>query len=163
MILFLFLFLFFFLPSRIMSKCTLATLHLQDFTLGDPLWYLEPPTIPLRPQDVLTHVQPIEMMSHLPLGPSKAPLISRPAPLPRTETGGKATKTTTNTIYLISSTSFPSILLAVEDPPDLSQHHLRDGGDICKTSFGFIPFHLNHSVESGLPIKDRIPSPCLTN
>ena len=76
------LFLFFFLPSRIVSKSTLATLHLQDFTLGNPLWYLEPPTVPLRPQDVLTHVHPIEMMLHLPPSPSKTPPISRPAPLP---------------------------------------------------------------------------------
>ena len=58
MILFLFLFLFpfIFLPSRIVSKSTLATLHLQDFTLGDPLQYLQPPTLPLRPQDMFTHV-----------------------------------------------------------------------------------------------------------
>ena len=43
------LFLFVFLPSRIVSKSTLETLCLQDFTLGDPLWYLKPPTLPLRP------------------------------------------------------------------------------------------------------------------
>ena len=154
MILFLFLFLFFFLLSRIVSKSTLATVHLQDFTLGDPLWYLEPPTLPLRPQDVLTHVHPIEMMLHLPPSPSETPLVSRPAPLPPTETGGKATKTTTNTIYMISSTSFPSVSSAIEDPPNLFWHQLCDDGDICKTSFGFTPFPLNHSMELVLPIKD---------
>ena len=157
------LFLFFFLPSRIVSKCTLETLHLQYFTLGDPLWYLEPPTLPLRPRYVFTHVHPIEMMLHLPTGPSKTPPISRPAPLPPIETGGEATKTTTNTIYMISSTSFPSISSDVEDPPNLSRHHLHDGGDICKTAFGFTPFHLNHNVESNLPIKDHILSSHLAN
>ena len=116
--------------------------------MGYPVWYLETPTLPLRP-----HQQPIEMMLHLPLGPSKTPLVSRTAPLSPTKTGGKATKTTTNTIYMISSTSFPSVSSAVEDPPDLSRHHLRDDRDICKTSFGFTPFPLNHSVESVLPIK----------
>ena len=129
--------------------------------MGFPVWYLEPPTLPPRPQDVLTHVHPIEMMLHLPLGPSKTPPISSIAPLPPTETGGKATKTTTNTIYMISSTSSPSILSAVEDPPNLSRHHLRDDIDICKTTFCFTPFHLNHSVESFLPIKDQILSPFL--
>ena len=114
------LFLFLFLPFKIISKSILETRNLQDFTLGDPMWYLKPPTLPLRPQDVLTHVHPIDIMLHLPLGPSKTPLVSRPAPLPPTETGGKATKTTTNTIYMISSTSFPSISSAMEDPLDLS-------------------------------------------
>ena len=112
---------------------------------------------------MLTHVQPIEMILHLPLGPSKNPPISMPTPLPPTETGGKATKTTTSTIYMISSTSCPSISLSVEVPPDLYRHHLHDDGDICKTAFSFTPFPLNHSVESVLPIKDQIPSPCLTN
>ena len=165
MILFLFLFLFpfLFLPSGIMSKSIMVTHNLQDFTLGDPMWYLEPPTLPLRPQDVLTHVRPIETMWHLPLGPSNTPPISRPAPLPPTETGGKATKTTTNTIYMISSTSFPSISSAVEDPPDLPQHHLCDDEDICKTTSGFTPFPLNLSVESVLSIKDQILSPFLAN
>ena len=119
------LFLFLFLPSGILSKSILETHNLQDFTLGVPVWYLEPPTVPMRPQDVLPHVQPIEMMLHLPPGPSKTPLVSRPTPLPPTETGGKATKTTANTIYLISSTSFPSISSDVEDPPDLSRHLTR--------------------------------------
>ena len=150
----LFILLFFFLPSRIVSKSTLATLHLQDFTLGNPLWYLEPPTIPLRPQDVLTHVQLIEMMLHLPLGPPKTPPISRLAPFPPTETGRKANKATNNTIYMISSTSFPSVSSAMEDPPDLSWHHLCDDREIYKNSFGFTPFPLNHSMESVLPIKD---------
>ena len=127
------------------------------------MWYLEPPNLPLRPQDVLTLVQPIEMMLHLPLGPSKTPLISRPAPLPPTEIGGKATKTITNTIYMISSTIFPSVSSAVENPPDLSRHHLRDDEEIYKTTFGFTPFHLNHSMELVLPIKDQIPSPRLAN
>ena len=138
----LFLFLFLFLPFGIVRMYVLATRNLQDFTLGDSVWYLEPPTIPLRPQDVLTYVQPIEMMLHFPLGPSKTPLVSRPAPLPPTETGGKATKDTTNIIYLISSTSFPSISSLVENPPDLSQHHLHDDGEICKTTSLFTPFPL---------------------
>ena len=125
------------------------------------MWYLEPPTIPLRPQDVLTHVWLIEMMLHLPPGPSNTPPVSRLAPLPPTETGGKATKTTNNAIYMISSTSCPSVSSTVEDPPNLSRHHLRDDGEICKTAFGFTPFHLNHSVELVLPIKDQILSPCL--
>ena len=127
------------------------------------MWYREPTTISLRPQDVLTHVQPIEMMLHLPPSPSKTHLVFRPAPLPPTETGGKATKTTTNTIYMISSTSFPSISSAVEDPPDLPQHHLCNDREICKTAFGFTPSHLNHSMESILPIKYQIPSPRLAN
>ena len=127
------------------------------------MWYLEPTTISLRPQDVLTHVQPIEMILHLPPGPSKTPLVSMPAPLPPTKTRGKATKTTTNTIYMIASTSFPSISFTMEDPPNLSQHHLSDDGEIYKTSSIFIPFPLSHSVESVLPIKYKIPSPCLTN
>ena len=127
------------------------------------MWYLEPPTIPLRPQDVLTHVQPIEMILHLPPGPSKTPPVSMPAPLPPTKTRGKATKTTSNTIYMVSSTSFPFVLSVVEDPPDRSHHHLRDNGYICKTAFGFTPFHLKHSVESFLPIKYYISSSCLNN
>ena len=129
--------------------------------MGFPAWYLELPTLPLRPQDVLTHVHPIEMMLHLPPVPSKNPPISRHAPVPPTETGGKATKTTTNTIYIISSTSFPSISSAMEDPPDLSRHHLRDDGEICKTTSGFTPFPLNHSVELVLPIKTRFRHPTL--
>ena len=127
------------------------------------MWYLEPPTLPLRPQDVLTLVRPIEMVSHLPPGPSKTYPVSRPAPLPPTETGGKATKTTTNTIYMISSTSCPSVSSVVEDPLDLSQHHLRDDGEICKTASNFTPFPLNHSVESVLPTKDQISSSRLAN
>ena len=125
------------------------------------MWYLEPPTVPLRPQDVLTPIHPIEMMLHLPPGPSKTPPVSRTAPLPPTETGGKATKITTNTIYMIASTSFPSVSSAMEDPPILSRHHLRNDGDICKTTLGFTQFPLNHSVELVLPIKDQILSPCL--
>ena len=94
----------------------------------------------------------------------QTPPISRPSPLPPTETGGKATKTTTNTIYMIYSTSFPFVSLAVEDPPDLSWHHLHDDREICKTTSYFItPFPLNQSVESTLPIKYHIPSPCLSN
>ena len=112
---------------------------------------------------MLTHVHPIEIMLHLPPGPSKNPPISRPAPLPPTDTRGNATKITTNTIYMITSTSFPSISSAVEDPPDLSRHHLRDDRDICKTTFGFTPSPLNHSVESVLPIKYQISSPHLAN
>ena len=127
------------------------------------MWYLKPPTLPLRPQDVLTHVQPIDIMLHLPPGPSKIPLISRPAPLPPTKTGGKATKTITNTIYMISSTSFHFVSSVVEDQPNISQHHLRDDGEICKTAFGFTPFPLNHGVESVLPIEGQISSPHLTN
>ena len=90
-----------------LSKSISATHNLQDFTLGDPVWYIEPPTLPLRPQDVLTHVHPIERMLHLPPGPSRTPPISSLAPLPPIETGGKATKATTNTIYMIASTSHP--------------------------------------------------------
>ena len=116
------------------------------------MWYLEPPTLPLRPQDVLTHVHPIEMMLHLPPSPSKTPPISRPTPLPPTKIGAKATKTTTNTIYVISSTSLPSVSSLVENPPDLSRHHLRNDREICKTSFDFTPFPLNHSMELVLPI-----------
>ena len=69
----------------------------------------------------------------------------------------------TNTIYMISSTNFPSISSAVEDPPDLPWHHLRDDRYICNTTFGSTPFHLNHNMESVLPIKDQIPSPRLAN
>ena len=154
MIFFLFLFLFLFLPFGIVSKYVLETHNLQDFTLGVPVWYLEPPTLPLRPQDVLTHVQPIEMMLHLPLGPSNTPPISRHAPLYPIETGGKDTKTTTNSIYMIASTSHPSVSSNMEDPPDLPQHHLRDDRDICKATFNFTPLPLNHSVELFLSIKD---------
>ena len=112
---------------------------------------------------MLTHVHPIEMMLQLTLGPSKTLLVSRPATLPPTETGGKDTKATTNTIYMISRTSFPFISLLVEDPPNLSPHHLRNDRDTCKTSSGFTPFPLNHSVESVLPIKYQILSPHLAN
>ena len=112
---------------------------------------------------MLTHVHPIEMMLHLPPGPSKTPLVSRPAPLPLIETRGKATKTTTNTIYMTSSTSFPSVSSAVEYPPDLSWHHLHDDGDICKNAFSFNLFPLNHSVESIIPIKEHISSSLLDN
>ena len=56
---------------------------------------------------------------------------------------------------------FPSS--AVEDPPNLSWHHLRDDGEICNIASGFTPFPLNHSMESILPIKDQIPSPRLAN
>ena len=49
MILFLFLFLFLFLPSTIVSKSVLPIHNLQDFTLGDPMWYLEPRTLPIMP------------------------------------------------------------------------------------------------------------------
>ena len=146
-----------------MSKSVLSTCNLQDFTLGVHVWYLEPPTLPLRPQDVLTPVQPFEMMLHLPPGPSKTLPVSNPAPLPPTETGGKATKTTTNTIYMISSTSCPSVSLAMEDPLGIPQHHLCDDREICKTTFGFTPFPLNHSMESVLPIKDQISSSHLAN
>ena len=127
------------------------------------MWYLEPPTIPLRPQYVLTHVQRIEMMLHLPPGPSKNPFVSIHAPLTPIETRVKATKTTTNTIYVISSTSRPSVSSLVENPPDLSRHHLRNDREICKNAFDFTPFPLNHSMESVLPIKDQIPSPHLAN
>ena len=51
----------------------------------------------------------------------------------------------------------------MEDPPDLSWHHLHDDGDICKTTFGFTPFPLNHSVELVLHIKDQILSSRLAN
>ena len=158
----LFLFLFLFLPFDIMSKSILETHNLQDFTLGDHVWYLKPPTLPLRPQDVFTHVQPIDIMLHLPPGPSKTPLVSMPAPLPPTKTRGKATKTTTNTIYMVSSTSCPSVSSVMEYPPDLSRCHLRNDGEICKTTFSFTPFPLNHSVESILSIKkpDFVTQPC---
>ena len=112
---------------------------------------------------MLTHVQSIEMMLHLPPGPSKTRLVSRPTPFPPTETRGKETKATTNTIFMISSTSFPFASSIVEDPPNLSWNHLHDDEEICKTASGFTPFHLNHSVESVLPIKDQIPSPRLSN
>ena len=88
--------------------------------MGFHMWYLEPPTLPLRPPNLLTLVQPIEMMLHLPPGPSKTPPVSSPGPLTPTNTGGKATKTTTNTIYMVSSTSCSSISSVMEDPPDLS-------------------------------------------
>ena len=64
---------------------------------------------------------------------------------------------------MIARTSHPSISSAVEDPPDLSPHHLRDDGEIRKTTSDFTPFPLNHSVESILPIKDQILSPRLAN
>ena len=105
----------------------------------------------------------METMFHLPLGPSKTPPISSIAPFTPTKTGDKATKTTTNTIYMIASTSFPSVSSSVEDPPDLPQHHLRDDEEICKTTSGFTPFPLNHSMELVLPIKDQITSRHLAN
>ena len=64
---------------------------------------------------------------------------------------------------MVSSTSYPSVISAVEDPPDLSWHHLHDYGEICNTTFGFTPFPLNHSMESVLPIKDQILSSRLAN
>ena len=38
-----------------------------------------------------------------------------------------------------------------------------DDGDIGKTTSGFTPLPLNHSMESFIPIKDQIPSPRLAN
>ena len=102
-------------------------------------------------------------MLRLPLAPSKTLLISRTVPLPPIETRGKATKATTNTIYIISSTSFPSISSVVEDPPNLSWHHFCNDREIWKTASGFTTFPLNHSMELVLPIKDQIQSPCLAN
>ena len=60
---------------------------------------------------------------------------------------------TTTTIYMISSSSIPSISLPMEDPPDLSQRHYQDDGEICKTTTSFTPFPFNHGVESVLPIE----------
>ena len=51
----------------------------------------------------------------------------------------------------------------MEDPPDLSQHHLSDNKEIYKTTSGFTPFSLNHSVELVLPIKYQILTPHLAN
>ena len=51
----------------------------------------------------------------------------------------------------------------MEDPLDLSQHHLCDDGEICKTTSGFTTFPLNQSVESVIPMKEHILSPCLSN
>ena len=112
---------------------------------------------------MLTHVQPIEMTLHLSLGPSKTPPISMLSPLPPTDTRGMATKTTTITIYMMASTSHPSISSSVEDPLDIPWHHLRNDGEICKTTSDFTPFPLNHTVESVLPLKDYIFSPFLAN
>ena len=51
----------------------------------------------------------------------------------------------------------------MEDPPDVSRHHLHDDGEIYKTTSSFTPLPLNHSVESVLPIKNQILLPRLTN
>ena len=64
---------------------------------------------------------------------------------------------------MISSTSHPSVSSLVEDPPDLSWHHLCNDGEIYKTTSSFTPFPLNHILESVIPIKDHILSPCLAN
>ena len=64
---------------------------------------------------------------------------------------------------MIASTSRPSISSLVEDPPNLSWHHVRNDGEICKTTSSFTPFPFNHSVESVLPMKDQISSSYLSN
>ena len=64
---------------------------------------------------------------------------------------------------MITKTSHPFVSLDMEDPPNLSRHHLSDDGEIYKTTSSFTPFPLNHSVESVLPIKDQILSSCLAN
>ena len=64
---------------------------------------------------------------------------------------------------MISSTIFPPISSPVEDPPDLSQYHLRNDGEICKTTSSFTPFPFNHSVEFVLHIKYQILSSRLAN
>ena len=51
----------------------------------------------------------------------------------------------------------------MEYPLDLPHNYLHDDGEIYKTTSGFTPFPLNHSVESVLSIKDQIPSPRLAN
>ena len=51
----------------------------------------------------------------------------------------------------------------MQDPLDLSWHHLCDDEEISKPASGFMPFPLNLSVESILSIKDQISSPSLAN
>ena len=78
-----------------MSKPVMATLSLPNFTLGIPVWYLDPPTQPAMPEVVLTPVQPIVVESHPPLGPHKptvAPILALPQPK---RARGKNTKATT--------------------------------------------------------------------
>ena len=65
---------------------------------------------------------------------------------------------TNNSIYMISNYSNPSSSSTNEDPPDQSRHQFRDNWDVLKTSIGFTPFHLVHSVESILSIEFQIPS-----
>ena len=56
------------------------TLSLPKFTLGIPVWYLDPPAQPTMPQVVLTPMQPIMVEPHPP--PSLHKPIAAPVPAP---------------------------------------------------------------------------------
>ena len=82
-------------PSSIVSNPIMDTFNLPGFTLGIPVWYLDPPTPHPTPHIVLTPIQPIEMESHPPPSPSKTSFIPKPSPpLPKKDLG-KSTKVTT--------------------------------------------------------------------
>ena len=73
----------------------MATLNLPSFTLGIPMWYLDPPTPLPTPPIVLTPIQPIEMMSQPPPSTKMTAYVSTIVPPRSTKTGGKTPKTTT--------------------------------------------------------------------
>ena len=64
-----------------------------------------------------------------------------------------ASSSNTNTIYTISTSSSTFPPSTVEDPPDLSQHHFHDNGEIYKTATDFTPLHLNRGMKMVLPIE----------
>ena len=72
----------------------MATLSLPNFTLGIPVWYLDPPAQPRMPQVVLTPVQPITVESHPPPDLQK-PTVARTQAQPHPKRArGKNAKST---------------------------------------------------------------------
>ena len=80
-----------------MIKPVMATLNLPKFTLGIPVWYLDPPTQPPMPEVVLTPMQLIVVESHPPLSPQKPSTTPAPAlPHPKRARGKNAKGTAKN-------------------------------------------------------------------
>ena len=83
---------FLFPPFEIVSKPVMTTLNLTIFTLGIPVWYLEPLIPPPMPQVVLNPVQPIDTLSHPPPSPPKTPSIPTLASPPLKKARSKSSK-----------------------------------------------------------------------
>ena len=87
--------LFLFPLLGVMSKPVMTTLNLPNFTLGIPMWYLDPPAQPPMPQVVLTPMQPIAVESHPPPSPQKPTTTPAPIPPHPKRAKGKNAKATT--------------------------------------------------------------------